>query len=906
MIILSICAKNFMKYEDLKLRDLPRSGIIGIVGDNEAGKTTILEAITFAIYGRTIKVAEDAVARLVHWKAGELEVKVTIQFNSGEFRIERRYDREGGRECVLYRIENGREELVEQGLSKVNDAIAREFPIDFEVYRQSFYLGQKELSNLYEKRLPNSLEIMDAMTGLDRLKSSHQEVKERIAPIREEIIDLEKKISVAQVKIESYDEQLLARVDIESDLARQRERLEQINEQLRGEQDKVSIQERFRQDLSQLISLYESLRDGFVGYELKRRLVTRSQEFVALFQGLKATIEARQNDHKELSEYLGQRESQFSTSSEIYQELKGLNYLVQERLGYLDRNARGQFGSVNIKSYFIAQTLRDRETLIRHQIQEIKDSHLMESNALYFGFLVIGALVISLGIGFSHQYHLKIMQMEQLFQVGAILFVSSIMILLVWFTYLKSKARHELKDMLSKLQMNLNVVQREMMDEQEELEKLRQFELSQVTSYEHLKDLKSKFSYEPLRKNLNQLITDFESRKEEFAIGIKQFQDFEATLKEDREKLNALQIELDHLNNLEQQYAGMEKELTAYSFVTLEEISPNELSKASDYDGEFFRLGSLVGRLKELLRGDTSHSDEIFDRRLKDYESKLGAILEEYKDSSLLPDIWDDKRLRFEWTGEQMLDLDLETLLEKLSELKEQHDYLHNLRTSWFEKFQKNKESLLNEEFDEKNSTQRIQFMEEALGRMKEVEGNRENWEKQLEEGEQQLTDSRRKFKRTELLEDLLRGTIESVQSRLSPNLARFIGSILPEITDQRYRRVRVSPDLEIEVYSPDKEGYVDFTSLSGGTADQLLVCLRMAFASSLVQSTFDEGYSQFLCLDEPIYAFDSKRANHFLDMVVRFNPNFQQIFLITHNNNLFSHFDHTIQTGLDSPTLGS
>ena len=116
------------------------------------------------------------------------------------------------------------------------------------------------------------------------------------------------------------------------------------------------------------------------------------------------------------------------------------------------------------------------------------------------------------------------------------------------------------------------------------------------------------------------------------------------------------------------------------------------------------------------------------------------------------------------------------------------------------------------------------------------------------------------------LLEKLFRGTIESVQSRLSPNLARFIGAILPEITERRYSRVRVSHDLEIEVYSPDKEGYIDFTSLSGGTADQLLICLRLAFASSLVQSTFHEDYEQFLCLDEPLHAFDSKRALTFFE----------------------------------------
>ena len=54
----------------------------------------------------------------------------------------------------------------------------------------------------------------------------------------------------------------------------------------------------------------------------------------------------------------------------------------------------------------------------------------------------------------------------------------------------------------------------------------------------------------------------------------------------------------------------------------------------------------------------------------------------------------------------------------------------------------------------------------------------------------------------------------------------------------------------------------------------------------------------------QPLHAFDSKRALTFLEMVMKFNPNFQQIFLITHNSNLFSHFDRVLEANIETASL--
>lgn len=907
MIILNIYARNFMKYEELRIREIPRSGIVGIIGDNEAGKSTILEAITCSIFGRTVKVAEESIARLIHWQGSEMELRLGFELDQQHYRIWRRYDREGGKEAILYRVVDDREEILKEGLGAVDSHIHSLFPIDFEVYRQSFHLGQKELANLYEKRVPNSLELMDQMTGLDKLKSAHRRVNDRIPKLMAEIIELEKQESIIQVRVEGLQERLDERGLIESDLQRQQERYDEVHQQRKTEEMKVSVQERFRQDLQRLTNCFADLRKDYLGFEFKRRLGIAASRFQKLYNGLRVRIEQLQNDETRLRELCAVKEEQFDVSREIFRELKAIQGHVQERLEQLNENSRSRFGSENIKSYFSPTTLKDREVLAKHQLLELTQRKTSLAGSFNMGLILSAVVVISLVLVTMYdsntdgQLLARFHALDPMFQIGATLFIAPLLVLLAWFMISTNRSIKEVKDSLYDLDhYHLKDINHELKEEEEEAIQLRAFDLNSISGFEALSALRSTFRYEPLRRRVVALVESFKDRKDLFQVGLEQFKIFQEDIQEDVAKLKKALIELDHHSHVSKQYAALSAEIDSWSFVE----KTNETLISEDFSSMVFAASTAVARLRELLKGDFSHDQVNFERSLTEYNELRDKLAHDYDDSSLLPDIWDHKRLKWEWHVDSMIDVELDVFLDKISWLENQSEYLMNLRTSWFEKFQKNKESLLNEEFDEQTSSQRIRIMEESISKLNHVSQQKEELEADLSDTLQKLDDARQNQNKFRLLEELFRGTVESVQARLSPNLARFIGAILPEITERRYSRVRVNRDLEIEVYSSEKEGYIDFTSLSGGTADQLLICLRLAFASSLVQSTFHEGYEQFLCLDEPLHAFDSKRALTFLKMVMKFNPNFQQIFLITHNSNLFAHFDSTLEANLTSSTL--
>ena len=117
------------------------------------------------------------------------------------------------------------------------------------------------------------------------------------------------------------------------------------------------------------------------------------------------------------------------------------------------------------------------------------------------------------------------------------------------------------------------------------------------------------------------------------------------------------------------------------------------------------------------------------------------------------------------------------------------------------------------------------------------------------------------------------------MKARFGPGIARYIELVLPRLTEGRYERVKITPSLEIRVYSRERGDYIRLTDLSLGTADQLLVALRLGLARALVASRGLAG-GHFLFLDEPLVSADEGREQSFLNLLRTFDDEFAQIFV--------------------------
>jgi len=242
VIIHSLAAKNFLKYAELELSDLPHQGLIGISGLNESGKSSIGETICFALYGRTFTLGGEDVLKVIRWGETQCSVRLRFGVNSGaEYEIARMLDDEGNHSARLCRADQPDEPLA-RGVEAVEHALFRLLGYEFEEFIESFYLAQREITTPHPHS--HALKVMAGVAPLEYLAEQlDQEIGEldndleRLAEDQERITQDLERLGIQEERLGS----------LEADLAHAQVKTLGLNEQA---QELESAAEAYRDNLT--------------------------------------------------------------------------------------------------------------------------------------------------------------------------------------------------------------------------------------------------------------------------------------------------------------------------------------------------------------------------------------------------------------------------------------------------------------------------------------------------------------------------------------------------------------------------------------------------------------------------------------------------------------------------------
>ncbi|MHC5112011.1 MAG: AAA family ATPase [Planctomycetota bacterium] len=224
MIIKRIVAENLLKYRRLEITDIPQSGQIAVVGDNEAGKTAVGESICFALFGRTFSLGINDNSRVVRW--GEFSGKVLLEFTGKDgavYAVTRQIDNNGKHQATLHCA--GAPEPVADGVEEVDAVIGEVAGFTYQSFVDSFYLAQREMEVPHAKSA-----TVKALIGVDRLEAVSAEFQSEMTEIIASARTLESQIescrsSIAQVKLDPANlGRLEARRDSEMEKAAVKEK----------------------------------------------------------------------------------------------------------------------------------------------------------------------------------------------------------------------------------------------------------------------------------------------------------------------------------------------------------------------------------------------------------------------------------------------------------------------------------------------------------------------------------------------------------------------------------------------------------------------------------------------------------------------------------------------------------
>jgi DNA repair exonuclease SbcCD ATPase subunit len=204
MIILKyLRANNFKSLRSVHLL-FPERGSVLIEGQNEAGKSTLFEAVYVALYGKPL-VGEETVARqdevIQH---GQTSAIVQLAFSVGQqaLTVTRHFERGRAQQATLKIQRPGTPEEVIQRARAVNDRVLKELGnLDGDSLRNSCFVEQKELGRIEDLVPADRERAVQKLLGLDRLTRMMDELRFK----REQRVELElaeHRLQLAQLQAE--------------------------------------------------------------------------------------------------------------------------------------------------------------------------------------------------------------------------------------------------------------------------------------------------------------------------------------------------------------------------------------------------------------------------------------------------------------------------------------------------------------------------------------------------------------------------------------------------------------------------------------------------------------------------------------------------------------------------------
>ena len=326
MIPQKLTLSNFMCYRQATL-DFAGIHVACLAGENGAGKSSLLDAITWALWGHS-RLGARGDDDLIRLGQDGMEVEFTFKLADDVYRVLRR--REAGkrsRTLLDFQVEDdGRwRTLVGGGVRATQTSIENALRLDHATFVNSAFLRQGHADEFTVKTAAERKRVLGDILGLDRWADYEERAKQRLKAIETEVgaiklrleeIDAEldrrseyqAQLASAQAAVDELSEALeeaqrayqqieAARTELrhlDTQIDDQDDRIEQAEEELAGLSEERSDREQRLATYEQLLAEREEIKAGYQAYQeavdRERRLGERLRQSVELDERRRALV----------------------------------------------------------------------------------------------------------------------------------------------------------------------------------------------------------------------------------------------------------------------------------------------------------------------------------------------------------------------------------------------------------------------------------------------------------------------------------------------------------------------------------------------------------------------------------------------------------------------------------------
>lgn len=283
--LLSLQARGFKRL-DLEREVIFPDGALLIHGRNESGKSSILEAIHFALYGMPLRPSKRAsIEDILNYDSNVGIVQLSFLIGENRYKVVRRIERGNGVTHELRIFENDGTEEIINGARNVNEAIIDALHgIDSDALLNSCLVEQKELGKLESSQKQDRINTISTLLNLEAFTIAEQELKKLEKEKNEELNGNFTKKGI-KTEVEEWKNRKEKYEKASSDMGEMKSRLEEIEQELpkieqkvKEIQAKLNAVSRVKQILGEIGSLRTEYSHALESLEEAKKMKSELEE----------------------------------------------------------------------------------------------------------------------------------------------------------------------------------------------------------------------------------------------------------------------------------------------------------------------------------------------------------------------------------------------------------------------------------------------------------------------------------------------------------------------------------------------------------------------------------------------------------------------------------------------------
>ena len=350
MIPLQLTLKNFLSYQEATL-DFRGLHVACICGANGAGKSSLLEAIAWSLWGESRALSED---EIIHIGTLEASVDFTFQCRQQTYRVLRSRHR-GQATSLEFQVQTpeGFRSLTEKGIRATQQIILQHIKLDYDTFINSAYLRQGRADEFMLKRPSDRKQILADLLKLEQYDELSEQAKEKIRQFKAELTLLERSLETIVTQAQQAEGIAIAATNLQADLEQQQQQQARDQQVLR----QLQVAQQQRQTWLQQLTLQQQQQQ-----HLSQDCQRLQQERSAAQQQLQQ-LEALLRDGTAIAShyaYLQHLQAEEETQSAQFQT----HQTLQTQLQQLQQQ---QIGQRNQLTHQLQQAQAQHEALIQQQ-----------------------------------------------------------------------------------------------------------------------------------------------------------------------------------------------------------------------------------------------------------------------------------------------------------------------------------------------------------------------------------------------------------------------------------------------------------------------------------------------------------------------------------------------------------